>query len=265
MRSAAEAAFGALLACAFTATTVAVASSQTTATSSPPDDARCSVVEGGKGVNDGRTVFPQGGLFRIQGDPGCAEPNGSLRVTATGDRSAFGNATFRSLADGSYRSPWLRLPSHLALGPQDIVVVTEGGRAYVSPILIFEAEVEPTPTPDALGASGVLTTPAATTGGGRASGTRNSLLRYMLGAIAFLAGGAVLVLAAIRHGWQWHAIRRAGLRLGRRRHTGALALPEPDIPSLDTRGFVPHPPKTVPARRDSETEADVLEYYLGSP
>ncbi len=238
MRKNTGAAVGALLVCAFTVATTGLGFAQAS---------KCNVIIGGSGLNDGRTVFPQGGSFRVIGGAGCATPNGTVRIDTDSDRFTFANATFRARADGSYRSLLLALPVHLALGAHRIITFAQGGGEYVSPILIFESEVNvAAPAEDTSGVGDGLKITTTTTKSGGAS---------LVWALALLAAATALVLEARKRGRRLHAIRSPGIRLGRRRPATPLALPAPDIPHIDTRGFVPMRPETAPLRARSMTEA----------
>lgn len=231
----------------------------------PPTLELCADLSGEAGQNGGRLVLTVEGVFRIEGGQGCANPGSQGHVDGQSHRFTFADSNFVVRADGSYSSPTLRLPAHMTPGPHSLFAVFPEGEV-VLPILVVSdgggggttdsddtngspTDGSPTNRTSAGGGGGLTTArTAAGGGGGILPKTGAGILTLVLWAIALIATGTWLVIAARRRlEWQRSDAfgRRANVKPPR-------ALPMPEVPFLDTRGFSHvRPAVPPPAPNDS--------------
>lgn len=208
---------------------------------------------------------PLGGAIRVQGEAGCVTPGSTVEVWAQSHLILI-HPGFLANADGSYRSPVITLPLHLDVGLHNIIpTFVADNQRFFCPIRIFGGGgggglVDPT-------GGGAVANPTRGGGGGGLGNTNGGgggilpktgagLLMLVLWAIALIAVGTALALAARRRIARLQPVRLVGSRW-RSRSNGPAALPPPDVPFMDTTGFVP----TRPAGRapsSSVTEADLV-------
>jgi hypothetical protein len=225
----------------------------------PAVNPECHTLIGGTGTVGGRTVFPYMGTFRVEGEPGCTEGGSTIVVDGQSHRHNL-HPGFTANADGSFRSPAIQLSAHMTPGPHNIIPrFTVGNVEFFCPILIVDAAGRNTN-----GGGGGLNNAANRDGGGGGGGggggvlprTGAGILMLIVWAIALIAAGTALVFAARRGGLRVQPLRVVSTRFKRRSSGTPLALPPPDVPFIDTTGFVPVRPKR-PAVDPGVTEADV--------
>jgi LPXTG-motif cell wall-anchored protein len=233
----------------------------------PQPAANCADLNGEQGTSGGRFVLEFLGSFSVSGGPGCGSGTGG-HVDGQSHRFTFAGSNFAVNADGSFGSPTLTLPSHMGPGPHRLFTVFNDGSEVVLPILVVGAN-ETTgggdTNNDTTGGGGGLASAANRTNGGGGGGllpkTGGNILMLVLWAIALIAAGTALVLAARKRGFGWQPLRIAGRA---RERDIVRALPAPEIPFLDTTGFVPIRPGVVPlppvTGTDLVTEADLLQH-----
>ncbi len=230
----------------------------------PPTLQLCADLAGETGQNGGRLVLNVEGVFRIEGGPGCANPGSQGHVDGQSHRFTFADSSFIVRPDGSYSSPTLRLAAHQAPGPHSLFAVFPEGEV-VLPILVVgngggggltdtnDTSGSPTNSNNSAGGGGGLAATnrtAAGGGGGILPKTGLGILTLILWAIALIAAGTWLVIAARRR-LEWQGLQAAGLSRSRDQHP--LALPMPEVPFLDTRGFSHvRPAVPPPAPNDAE-------------
>ncbi|MGH2760909.1 MAG: hypothetical protein ACRDKJ_15270, partial [Actinomycetota bacterium] len=162
---------------------------------------------------------------------------------------------FTAETDGSFLSPPIQLSAHMTPGPHNIIArLTADNVERLFPILIVDAAGR---SPS--GGGGLNNVANRNTGGGGGGGgvlpkTGAGILMLILWAIALIAAGTALVFAARRGGLRIQPLRVVSTRF-RRRSATPLALPPPDVPFIDTAGFVPVRPRRPEV--DPVTEADV--------
>lgn len=233
----------------------------------PPTLHLCADLAGEAGQNGGRLVLEVEGVFRIEGGPGCANPGSQGHVDGQSHRFTFTGSNFVAAADGSYASPTLRLPAHMTAGPHSlfsvfpegevmlpILVVSSGGSGDTNDPDTNNTTGSPTGSNQSLGGGGGLATTAkraAGGGGGILPKTGAGILTLILWAIALIAVGTWLVIAARRR-LEWHRLQAGGSR-SRSHDPYPRALPMPEVPFFDTRGYshvrpaVPPPTSNDPA------------------
>lgn len=205
----------------------------------------------------GSAVVQVQGTIQIEGGANCAEANGLVAVDAQSHRFNL-HPGFRARPDGSYTSPLLTLPAHMRPGPHRLIAVVENRGEVVLPILVVGPGADMTGGGGG-GGGGALRTVSGRGGGGGGGGgalpkTGAGIAMLILWALALIALGTALVYATKRGRIRLQPLRVVSSRL-KRRDTGPLALPAPDVPYIDTTGFVP----TRPLRPidPGTTEADV--------
>ncbi len=231
----------------------------------PPALPECHVVTvvGGTIEQAGRIVVPFQGTIRVAGEAGCASATGTVEIDAQSHRFNLGRVTPN--ADGSYRSGLLRLPAHMRPGPHRIMPTVPGRGLFVCPILVVAdpaaANLGGVPNPAGGGGGGGLNT----TGGGGGGGgilpkTGSGILALVMWALALLGIGTGLVFAARRDTVtvRLQPRRLFSLRF-RSRGRSIPALPAPDVPFMDTAGFVPVRPQATAVATSVVTEADVVQ------
>ena len=223
-----------------------------------PLNPECHSLIGGSGTQGGRTVLPYLGTFRVQGGPGCTEGGSEIEVDGQSHRINL-HPGFAANADGSFLSPVIRLSPHMTPGPHQIIpVFTVGNVEFFCPILIVDAS-----TTGGGGGGGAVTNARDTTNGGGGGGggggvlprTGTGIIMLILWALALVGLGTALVFAARRGGLRAQPLRVVGARF-RKRGDQPPALPAPDVPYIDTTGFVPVRPQRASVE-PSVTEADV--------
>ncbi|HYZ91630.1 MAG TPA: LPXTG cell wall anchor domain-containing protein [Actinomycetota bacterium] len=234
----------------------------------PLAPANCASLNGGQGTQDGRVVLEAGGTFSISGGPGCGSGTAG-HIDGQSHRFTFAGSNFAVNANGSFSSPSLTLPSHMGPGPHRLFTVFNDNSEVVLPILVVGSDTtgggnENTNSSPTGGGGGGLTSAANRTSGGGGGGgllprTGSSILMLILWAMALIATGTALVFAARKRGFEWQPLRIRGRRPQKR--DVVRALPAPDIPFIDTTGFVPTKPGVAPApmpEANLVTEADLL-------
>lgn len=227
----------------------------------PPLNPECHSLIGGTNTVGGRIVLPFMGTFRVEGEAGCTEGGSTILVDGQSHRHSL-HPGFTSNADGSFRSPPIQLSAHMTPGPHNIIpVFTVGNVEYFCPVLIVDAAARDNDNGGG-GGGGLNNVANRNTGAGGGGGggalpkTGTGILMLIVWALALIAAGTALVFAARRGGLRVQPLRVVSARLKRRSSGTPLALPPPDVPFIDTTGFVPVRPKR-PAVDPGVTEADV--------
>jgi hypothetical protein len=193
----------------------------------PPINAEChilQVVGAPTTTQGGRIVVPFQGTIQVAAAPECAQSGEEVEIWAQSHLIRIHDG-FNAAADGSYTSPPIQLPAHLAPGPHQIRPRhLQSNVEYFCPILVVDAATDTATAPLAAGGGGALR-PASSNGGGGGGGGGGGLLpktgvnivTLVLFALGLIGAGTMMRRAASR--------RRRRRRQSRRRS---------EVPRLDT-------------------------------
>src|ERR671924_532016 len=138
----------------------------------PPINAEChilQVVGAPTTTQGGRIVVPFQGTIQVAAAPECAQSGEEVEIWAQSHLIRIHDG-FNAAADGSYTSPPIQLPAHLAPGPHQIRPRhLQSNVEYFCPILVVDAATDTATAPLAAGGGGALR-PASSNGGGGGGG-----------------------------------------------------------------------------------------------